>query len=377
MSAFLFLFFTACTPQTDPPSTEPELPQVWVASQPIEVGTPVTRDLLEQRRMAWLHPDTEPPSLEEIEGRVVRQHLMPGVPVRDERLALAEAGTRLSALIPNGMRAVTIPVTSVADLRPGHFVDVFTGTEGPDLTAATIVSVRPPSATQPPSVTLAVIPDQARSLSVPAARSLSLRSHVDITGIVEHGEITLGKADAAHLIEARPELAHRAVARRDLYLGVPILAEDLVAVPTPGWGPTLDVEEVVGRLPASRILAGEAIHPASLAIPEEGVGLDSIMPRGMHAIFLPVSGVQRAGIKPGDYVDLFASEAGEPVLLEQALFVMTTHPPTEHSPAQLGVLVVHSQAKTILRAGHQPETAFLAALRNPMDVQKLEFEEAD
>jgi Flp pilus assembly protein CpaB len=372
----LLLFFSACKMAGDAPPPEPELPQVWVPTEQIVPGMAVTRDRLEQRHMAWMHPGIEPLELEEIEGRVARAHLSPGVPVRDERLAPAEAGSTLSAIIPNGMRSVTVPVTTVAGMRAGHYVDVYTNTGGPDLRAITLVTVHPPSADQPPAVTVAVTPQQARVLAVPAARSLALLNPIDITHVTTHGSIVLDDDDVDLPSDpAGSELSYRAVARRDLYPGVTIREEDFIAMPTPGWSQTLTPEEVVGRIPAFRILAGEAVQSSYLAYPGEGIGLASILPRGMRAIFLPVSQVQRLGIKPSDYVDIFAHVGGEPVLLTQAVFVMANQPATDIGPAQLGLLVGSAQAKTLLHTGHAPETRFLAALRNPDDVQWLDMPE--
>ena len=375
MSKFLLLlFFSACTPETDAPPAEPELPQIWVASQPIEVGTPVTRDRLEQRRMAWLHPEIEPLALDEIEGRVARERLTPGVPVRDERLAPAEAGSTLAAIIPDGMRIVTVPVTTVAGFYASQFVDVYTDTDGPDVRAITILKVYPPTADQPPAVKVAVTPQQARTLATPATRSLALLTNTDITNITTHGSIELRDADLDLPADpAGSEVSFRTVARRDLYPGVTIGEKDIVAIPAPGWVQTPSVEEVVRRIPASRILAGEAIHPSYLTGPVAGIGLASVMPRGMQGVFLPVSRVQRLDLKPGDYVDIFAAGSSEPVLLAQALFVLSNHPATDYGAAHLGVLVAPSQAKKILRAGHEPGNQFLAAVRNPQDVKRLDM----
>jgi pilus assembly protein CpaB len=65
-------------------------------------------------------------------------------------------------------------------------------------------------------------------------------------------------------------------------------------------------DEVVGRVAAERILAGEFIRDERLADPEAGVGLPAIIPRGMRALQVPVKdGAAVSGfLNPGNFVDL-------------------------------------------------------------------------
>lgn len=67
-------------------------------------------------------------------------------------------------------------------------------------------------------------------------------------------------------------------------------------------------DEVVGRVAAERILAGEFIRDERLADPEAGVGLPAIIPRGMRALQVPVKGGAAVSgfLIPGNFVDLIA-----------------------------------------------------------------------
>lgn len=67
-------------------------------------------------------------------------------------------------------------------------------------------------------------------------------------------------------------------------------------------------DEVVGRVAAERVLAGEFIRDERLADPEAGVGLPAIIPRGMRALQVPVkNGAAVSGfLNPGNFVDVIA-----------------------------------------------------------------------
>lgn len=67
-------------------------------------------------------------------------------------------------------------------------------------------------------------------------------------------------------------------------------------------------DEVVGRVAAERVLAGEFIRDERLADPEAGVGLPAIIPRGMRALQVPVKGGAAGSgfLNPGNFVDLIA-----------------------------------------------------------------------
>jgi pilus assembly protein CpaB len=127
------------------------------------------------------------------------------------------------------------------------------------------------------------------------------------------------------------------VAARDLYQGLPITAEDLYAVQiAPKFLPEgvfLSPEHVVGRVPRERVLANDLVRGERLADPENGVGLQTILPRGLRALSVDLGdGRALSGfLQPGSYVDVLVTLApdGEgrdrdPVTrtLLQAVFVL-------------------------------------------------------
>ncbi|MBA2321825.1 MAG: Flp pilus assembly protein CpaB [Deltaproteobacteria bacterium] len=103
------------------------------------------------------------------------------------------------------------------------------------------------------------------------------------------------------------------VANKELYPGVTVAEEDLYAVEIPPRylpdGVFLSPDHVVGRIPRERILANEFIRADRLADPESGVGLNAVIPRGMRAISVEVSGGHAlAGfLNPGNYVDVIVT----------------------------------------------------------------------
>ncbi len=125
------------------------------------------------------------------------------------------------------------------------------------------------------------------------------------------------------------------VAAREMYPGVSITEDDLYAVEiAPRYLPEgvfLSPEHVVGRIPRERVLANEFIRSDRLADPEDGIGLNAVIPRGMRALSLNLDGgAALAGhLAPGSYVDVLATltppDAGAPPItttLVQAVFVL-------------------------------------------------------
>lgn len=106
------------------------------------------------------------------------------------------------------------------------------------------------------------------------------------------------------------------VAARDLYPGVTIREEDLVAVEIPPRfmpeGVYLSPEHVVGQRPRERVLGNEFIRASRLANPESGEGLNAIIPTEMRAISVEIAdGAALSGfLDPGNYVDILVTIAG-------------------------------------------------------------------
>lgn len=146
-------------------------------------------------------------------GRVPRERILSREFIREERLADPEAGVGLNAIIPRGMRAISINIQGGAAvsgfLNPGNYVDVLVtvrqGSSGEQaetntlLQAITVLAVNSRMGVggtgaegrrASPSVTLAVTPEQAEKLTHAVAESrvtLTLRNDIDVTHIETNG----------------------------------------------------------------------------------------------------------------------------------------------------------------------------------------------
>lgn len=145
-------------------------------------------------------------SRERVVGQVPRERILPNEIIRPERLADGNAGVGLNAVIPRGMRAISVPLNG-ADavsgfLEPGSYVDVLVTMEDElgrprtqtILQAVFVLGVNSRAANeeeeivhtrgkQAPSVTFLVTPKQAEDLAFADALgdiSLSLRNVQDV-----------------------------------------------------------------------------------------------------------------------------------------------------------------------------------------------------
>jgi pilus assembly protein CpaB len=121
--------------------------QVVVARGDIAPGTPLTNENL---TLAPMPGKVAPPSsytaTGDLEGRVATQQLMTGQPINEKLLAPKGQGIGLQAMIPQGLRAVTIEVNEFTGLAglvaPGMNVDVvgtFRDDSTRETTARTVV----------------------------------------------------------------------------------------------------------------------------------------------------------------------------------------------------------------------------------------------
>jgi pilus assembly protein CpaB len=153
-------------------------------------------------------------------GRVPRERILAHEFIREERLADPEAGVGLNAIIPRGMRALSINISDGSAvsgfLNPGNYVDVLVTILGDDtreaetttlLQAVTVLAVNnklgnaETGENARPSVTLAVTPDLAEKLTHAVAQgevTLTLRNDIDVTHVETHGamaSVLLGGAN--------------------------------------------------------------------------------------------------------------------------------------------------------------------------------------
>lgn len=194
-----------------------ETVQVIVAAHDLAQGRTIATEDLKPKD---LPPDYVPNAVlreaAQAIGRVPRERILVDEFIREERLADPEAGVGLNAIIPRGMRAVSVNISGGAAvsgfLNPGNYVDVLVtvtgGTGGPKtetntlLQAITVLAVNArmgvgggagnPNAQGggSPSVTLAVTPEQAEILTHAVAESrvtLTLRNDIDVTHVETNG----------------------------------------------------------------------------------------------------------------------------------------------------------------------------------------------
>jgi len=157
------------------------------------------------------------------------------------------------------------------------------------------------------------------------------------------------------------------LASGELAIGQTILESDLRSLEIPvSWVPSgsfLAPEHVVGRIPMLPIHADEIVLARALADPENSIGLNAVIPRGMRAVpydppgTMPVSG--------GMYVDLWVDPVeGPPCAVAQAVFVMTPNRNAQWKGHSL--LLTSEQTQGVLAAMENP--SFTVVGRNDLDV---------
>lgn len=191
-----------------------EVREVVVAARTLHQGQTLTEgDLALIEIPPAFVPETTFQFKEDVIGRVPRERILPGEFVREERLADPESGVGLNAIIPRGMRAVSINITDGSAvsgfLNPGNYVDVLVTLKGTDGKRKTVTLIqacyvlavdarmgddeggaRRTEQRIRPSVTLAVTPEQAEQLAhsqIEGDVTLTLRNDIDVTKVETHG----------------------------------------------------------------------------------------------------------------------------------------------------------------------------------------------
>jgi pilus assembly protein CpaB len=189
-----------------------EVVQVMVAARDLYQGRTITQEDL---TMTELPPTFVPDSVlrqpEQATGRVPRERILANEFIREERLADPEAGLGLNAIIPRGMRALSINISDGSAvsgfLNPGNYVDILVTLAGGKeqdesetvtlLQAVTVLAVNSrvgggtsTAGKSKPSITVAVTPEQAERLTHAVAEgevTLTLRNDIDVTHVETHG----------------------------------------------------------------------------------------------------------------------------------------------------------------------------------------------
>ncbi|MCK9983924.1 MAG: pilus assembly protein CpaB [Azoarcus sp.] len=181
--------------------------RIAVASVEVQLGSPLTPGAV--RLVEWPSGSVPNGAFKEVaalEGRVALTSMQPGEPILESRLAPVGTKGGLSAVVPEGKRAITVRVNDVVGVAgfalPGNYVDILVNTQregasgnDKDLTISKIVLERilvlavaqeaNRDETKPKvvnAVTLEVTPEQAERLDLARSvgtLSLVLRNQID------------------------------------------------------------------------------------------------------------------------------------------------------------------------------------------------------
>jgi pilus assembly protein CpaB len=204
--------------------------KVVVLKKDVPAGKPLTSDDLSTVKMAGdVNPEAVFSDPDKLEKRVVVTNAIKGTPVIETMLAPQGSGSGMQALIPEGMRAITVEINEFSGvagfLVPGCRVDIvstFQGDKGEMLSRTVVQNVKvqtlgmrqqtdatgdqPQGPTR--SVTLIATPSQAEAIELTTSTGhprLVLRSYSDnqpaLTEGVTIAELRRGGPDAGNYAE--------------------------------------------------------------------------------------------------------------------------------------------------------------------------------
>lgn len=212
-------------------------------------------------------------------------------------------------------------------------------------------------------------PRQRSALSIALGLGFGLWCAFTTFGVVNRYQLSVALAEEEKLVEVL-------VTTRPLRSGMKIQADDLVALPIAleMWteGMATHPGQVVGRYARERILPNEVVRRERLADPENGIGLNAVLPRGMRAISIEIADAQALGghLEPGSFVDIaatFLPDGDEDQIathtVAQGLFVLAVN----EKPVQL----TPQEEREVQRAS-RPTVTFLV---RPEDAKRLAFAE--
>ncbi len=135
-------WFSGVEDQQERVAQEQQLSRIVVATQPLQFGSPLTTENLRMQNFpAGSVPAGSFNSMEDamMGGRVALRPIVPGEPILADKVSGAGGRAVLSAILPEGMRAISIPVTAVSGVsgfvRPNDTVDIFLTRQIPGLGA--------------------------------------------------------------------------------------------------------------------------------------------------------------------------------------------------------------------------------------------------
>lgn len=216
----IFLVFKRLQDELETARTAKETVAVVVAAHELHQGRTLRRDDVRVVEIPPEYlPDTVYRSVDEVLGRTPSERILNGELLRKERLAKAEAGVGLNAIIPSGKRALSIDISNgpalSGFLNPGNYVDILLTLRDPEqralrtitmLQAMKVIAVGnrlglgadskvAPAAGKAKgnSITLEVTPEEAQKI-IHAHRMgdlvLTLRNDIDVTHQETHGART-------------------------------------------------------------------------------------------------------------------------------------------------------------------------------------------
>lgn len=334
-----------------------------VARREIAVGERVTADDVELRDLPRLGDWDEPGALAAVVGRVATGRLLAGEPVLQARLADGEFGPTLGATLERGQRGVWVEVDAVGGIAPQDYVDLVRTFDGPEPRTRTVVQAVPVLRVdvERRGLVVAVWPAQAQSLGGAWPTSVVARSPVDVLHIEVNGPAGPHGPPQVVVPDGAPVVG---MASRQLFPGVPIDEDDLVAVPATAYPEGLPLAELVGRVPREWVAEYEVVRAERLAVPARDA---TLVPRGMRTLSVPIA---PGWIEPGDYVDVLVAEGGQVHMLLQATFVFAVDVTGDEVRARL--LVTSDEAELLAHALHTAAPVRLA-LRNDLDVNFVEL----
>ncbi len=212
-SIFIYLIIRSYQQELQTAQAPDETTTVMVAARDMWQGITIEAGDL---AMIELPPEYVPESVlrqpEQAVGRVPRERILSQEFIREERLADPEAGVGLNAIIPRGMRAISINISDGSAvsgfLNPGNYVDVLVTISGDEsreaetntlLQAVTVLAVNnrlgnssseSTGDRSKASVTVAVTPDLAEKLTHAVAQgtvTMTLRNDIHVTHVETHG----------------------------------------------------------------------------------------------------------------------------------------------------------------------------------------------
>jgi pilus assembly protein CpaB len=198
------------------------------------------------------------------------------------------------------------------------------------------------------------------------------------------------------IVSRPPETIEVVVAKVTLFQGQTLAETDVeLKKVAPEYVPETvfhTIEEVVGRVPAERIIQGEYVRRERLADPEAGVGLNAIIPRGQRAVSINITNASAVSgfLNPGNYVDVLATvktkgEGQKTVTMLQAKRLLAVNNRLGGDGGEGGVVGTDARVKPSVTLALTPEEAELMVhafeegvvtltLRNDIDVINVDTE---